>query len=211
MFSYNLAHHSITHAAVAQLDRVLRFERSGRGFESLQPHHIKVSYMTMDTVSVRDICLADASSVADIYNHYVLNTVVSFEEAAVSTEAMAIRFTETLDAKLPWLIAERNGVVTGFAYASQWKSRCAYRNSLETTIYLDSQTVGCGIGSRLYSNLLQRVRELGYHTVIGGIALPNPASMALHEKFGYKKIAHFEQVGFKHNRWVDVGYWQLVL
>jgi len=101
--------------------------------------------------------------------------------------------------------------VVGFAYASKWKGRCAYRNSLETTIYLDPSVTRRGIGSSLYNALIQHVRSAGFHTVIGGVALPNEASVALHEKHGYRKVAHFEQVGFKHNRWVDVAYWQLLL
>jgi L-amino acid N-acyltransferase YncA len=89
--------------------------------------------------------------------------------------------------------------------------RCAYRFSVESTIYLDPQRVGRGYGKALYEKLINAIRDLSMRTVLGGIALPNHSSIALHEKLGFRKIAHFEQVGFKQNRWVDVGYWQLLL
>ncbi|HET6588329.1 MAG TPA: GNAT family N-acetyltransferase, partial [Oleiagrimonas sp.] len=94
---------------------------------------------------------------------------------------------------------------------SRWKSRCAYRHSVETSIYLDPERTGQGIGRHLYVALLDAVRALGMHAVIGGVALPNAASVALHEHLGFHKVAHFEQVGYKQGRWIDVAYWQLVL
>ena len=165
----------------------------------------------MTDITIRPGVQSDANVIATIYNHYVLNTVVSFEEQAVSTDDMAARMREILEAGLPWLVAEADRAIVGFCYASKWKGRCAYRNSLETTIYVASDHVGKGAGSKLYTSLLATIRESRYHTVIGGIALPNPASVALHEKLGYRKVAHFEQVGFKHGSWVDVAYWQLML
>ncbi|HEV7431928.1 MAG TPA: GNAT family N-acetyltransferase, partial [Steroidobacteraceae bacterium] len=95
-------------------------------------------------------------------------------------------------------------------YASRWKGRCAYRYSVESTVYLEPLAVGQGLGTALYSALFARLQELGCHVVIGGIALPNAASVALHEKFGMRQVAHFAQVGNKFGRWVDVGYWQWV-
>ena len=151
----------------------------------------------------------DAGAIAAIYNHYVLHTSVSFEEQAVSESDMRGRMAEVQTA-LPWLVCENDGVVAGYAYASPWKSRCAYRNSVETSVYLDKEQLGKGLGTRLYEPLLQSLGERGFHTAIGGIALPNSGSVALHERFGFRKIAHFEEVGFKFGGWVDVGYWQLL-
>jgi phosphinothricin acetyltransferase len=112
---------------------------------------------------------------------------------------------------LPWLVAEQGGTVVGYAYASPWKGRCAYRFSVESTVYLDPVHADRGIGTRLYTALLDAIRALGMRTVIGGIALPNPRSIALHERLGFSKVAEFRQLGFKQARWVDVGYWQLLL
>jgi len=99
----------------------------------------------------------------------------------------------------------------GYCYASKWKGRCAYRYSVESTVYLSPDATGKGIGSKLYGTLLAELRQRQFHTVIGGIALPNPASVALHEKLGFEKVAQFRQVGNKFGRWIDVGYWQLLL
>lgn len=145
-----------------------------------------------------------------IYNHYVLETTITFEEAAVTPAEMASRIDETLRS-LPWLVWEDDADVHGFAYASKWKGRCAYRYSAEVTIYLDPKFTGRGIGSQLCEGLLANLRARKFHAAIGGIALPNTASIALHERLGFHKVAHFEQVGWKLDRWIDVGYWQILL
>ena len=160
---------------------------------------------------IRPASTADAPSIAAIYNYYVLNTSVTFEEEAVSTEEMARRIGDTLAAELPWLVwteAEKN---LGYAYASKWKSRCAYRYSVESTVYLDQTSTGRGLGAKLYSALIAELRNQTYHGVIGGVALLNAASVALHEKFGFQKVAHFKEVGWKFSQWIDVGYWELIL
>jgi phosphinothricin acetyltransferase len=124
---------------------------------------------------------------------------------------MAARIREVTAAGLPWVVAELNGRVVGYAYASQWKGRCAYRFSVESSVYVDAKHTGQGIGSELYDALLGRLRGGKTHVVIGGIALPNEGSVALHERFGFRKVAHFNEVGFKFERWIDVGYWQITL
>ena len=101
--------------------------------------------------------------------------------------------------------------MVGYAYATKWKERSAYRFSAEVSVYLSNQVQGRGLGASLYETLFSKLKEGGINTVIGGITLPNPASVALHEKMGMKKVAHFENVGFKFNQWQDVGYWQLSL
>ncbi len=159
---------------------------------------------------IRSATGKDASAIAAIYNHYIKNTVVSFEEQPISSEEMAGRI-ESVVPDFPWLILEEAGEVLGYAYASRWNGRCAYRYSAESSVYLDPGAVGRGAGTSLYERLLAELQRMGLHTVIGGIALPNPASVALHEKFGFKKVAHYEEVGFKYERWIDVGYWQLKL
>ena len=153
----------------------------------------------------------DGQAVARIYNHYIEHTVVTFETDTVESDAMASRIRESLDDGLPYFVAEVDGEVAGFAYASKWKGRCAYRYSVESTVYLDPAATGKGLGSRLYEKLIDAIREMGMHAVIGGISLPNDASVGLHEKLGFKKTGQFPEVGYKFERWVDVGYWQLIL
>lgn len=160
---------------------------------------------------IRPATIADAAAIASIYNHYVLQTTVTFEEEAVASEDMAQRITGTLAADLPWLVWEENNRVLGYAYASPWKSRCAYRYAVESTVYLDKTTIGRGIGTKLYSTLIASLKTQKLHCIIGGVALPNAASVALHEKFGFQKVAQFKEVGWKFNQWIDVGYWELIL
>jgi L-amino acid N-acyltransferase YncA len=163
------------------------------------------------TLSVRPATAFDGEALARIYNYYVLNTVITFEEETVSAATMATRVAEVQSASLPWLVAEVDGVVVGYTYASKWKVRSAYRYSVETTIYLEQGREGQGLGTRLYSELLRILREQGIHAAIGGAALPNEASVALHEKLGFERVATFRQVGFKFQQWVDVAYWQILL
>jgi phosphinothricin acetyltransferase len=153
----------------------------------------------------------NAAAIAAIYNHYVATTCITFETDAVSAIDMGERIAETRATNLPWLLAQANGQVLGYAYASKWKGRCAYRHSVESTVYLDAAKTGQGIGKPLYAALIDALRARAMHAVIGGIALPNDASIALHERMGFEKVAHFKQVGFKQERWIDVGYWQLLL
>lgn len=163
------------------------------------------------SVLIRTATAEDAVGIAPIYNHYIEATWVTFETEPVSVDDMAQRIRETLDLPLPWLIAEEGGKVAGYAYASKWKGRCAYRFSVESTIYLHPDATGRGLGVRLYSALIDAIKAVSMRSVIGGIALPNDASIRLHERLGFKKVGHFEKVGFKHEQWVDVGYWQLQL
>jgi phosphinothricin acetyltransferase len=135
---------------------------------------------------------------------------VTFEEAPVSSADFVGRILEVQSASLPWLVAEHDGSVVGYAYASKWKGRAAYRFSVELTIYLDPAHGGAGIGSALYKAIFTILEDHGVHAIIGGIALPNDASVALHEKFGFRKVAHFREVGFKFGRWIDVGYWERI-
>jgi L-amino acid N-acyltransferase YncA len=160
---------------------------------------------------IRQAIAADARDIAEIYNHYIRETVITFEEEPVSHADIADRIAEVALASLPWLVAEQNGTVEGYAYATKWKSRSAYRFSVETTVYLDPGSTSKGIGTQLYVMLLKHLKGLRLHAAIGGIALPNAASVALHEKLGFHKVAQFPEVGFKFGKWIDVGYWQMTL
>jgi L-amino acid N-acyltransferase YncA len=172
---------------------------------------VKIATMGSQIVKIRAVELSDADTLAEIYNHYVLGTVVTFEEDPISGGEMEQRIGAVRSATLPWLVAEKDGRAVGYASASPWKARSAYRFSVEVTVYVAQDSARNGIGSMLYGELLSILHRLGAHAVIGGIALPNDASVALHEKFGFKKVAHFQEVGSKFNQWIDVGYWERVL
>ena len=159
---------------------------------------------------IRNASENDVRQICDIYNYYVSDTIVTFEESKVSESEMKSRVKLTLE-KLPWIVYEIEGIIVGYAYASEWKSRCAYKHSLETTVYLRKGESGNGIGSKLYAELINRLKGKNFHALIGGISLPNDASIALHEKFGFKKIGQFKEVGHKFDAWIDVGYWELIL
>lgn len=156
-------------------------------------------------------CLpSDAAQLCEIYNYYVRETVVTFEEEPVAERNMEQRIREVSEG-LPWLVWEQGGSIVGYAYATPWKVRSAYRHSIESTVYLSPSFVGCGIGTRLYQALVTELRRRKVHCAVGGIALPNPASIALHEKLGFSEIGRFREIGWKFGRWIDVGYWQLML
>ncbi|MFC0167330.1 arsinothricin resistance N-acetyltransferase ArsN1 family B [Pseudoduganella danionis] len=160
---------------------------------------------------IRDAVADDAPAIVAIYNHYVLTTSISFEEQAVTAAEMQQRIADVQRGGLPWLVVEVDGVLAGYAYATKWRVRHAYRFSVESSVYLAPDTAGKGLGTALYQQLLARLTAGGYHLVIGGIAQPNPASVALHEKMGFEKVAQFREVGFKFGRWIDVGYWEKTL
>jgi phosphinothricin acetyltransferase len=159
---------------------------------------------------IRPASTADAPAISAIYNHYVTTTTISFEEQPVPVDEMARRIAD-VGAKLPWYVFERDGIVVGYAYATPWRVRSAYRFSAESSVYVAPGQARRGVGAQLYRTLLDDLRGRGLQVVIGGIAQPNPASVGLHEALGFRKVAHFERVGRKFDRWVDVGYWQLHL
>jgi len=157
-------------------------------------------------MNVRPCEEKDASTICDIYNHYIKNTVITFEENPISYAEMQNRIiTYTKD--YPWLVCENEGEIVGYAYVTKWKERAAYKHTLEVTVYIQKGFEGKGYGKALYSTLLETLNKLNCHVVLGCIALPNEASVGLHEYFGFKKVAHFSEVGRKFNQWIDVGYW----
>jgi phosphinothricin acetyltransferase len=160
------------------------------------------------------ICSAkqqDAQSLAGIYNYYIKNTAITFEEDCIDSNEMMKRMAKVADLNLPWLVFKKNNVILGYAYATPWKERSAYRFSVEATVYLSPSEHGRGIGTQLYQALFEELKLKPIHAIIGGITLPNPASIALHEKLGMRQVAHFHQVGKKFGQWLDTGYWQLTL
>jgi phosphinothricin acetyltransferase len=150
----------------------------------------------------------DPAAIAAIYAPYVRDTVITFEETPPDATAMAQPIAAVQQLSLPWLVAERDSAIEGYAYATRWKERSAYRFTVETTVYVASHAHRRGTGARLCAALLARLDALGIHAALGGIALPNPASVALHERLGFVHVGTLREVGFKLGRWVDVGYWE---
>jgi L-amino acid N-acyltransferase YncA len=159
---------------------------------------------------VRSANVADAQAICNIYNYYVTNTTISFEELEVKAPEMSRRIISVSET-FPWLVIENAGIVEGYAYATKWRERSAYRFSVEVSVYLSPLAIGRGCGASLYGALFEQLSKLGVHVLIAGIALPNEKSIKLHEKMGFVKVAHFSEVGFKNNQWVDVAYWQKIL
>jgi phosphinothricin acetyltransferase len=159
---------------------------------------------------IRHIETRDIPQICSIYNYYVENTNASFETAAVPVADMQKRVQEfTRD--YPWLVYVENAFAVGYCYASKWRPRPAYRYTVEVTIYLDRQHLGQGIGKQLYQELFAQLKVLGIHSLIATIALPNENSTKLHESLGFKQVAHFKDMGFKFEHWIDVGYWQCIV
>ncbi len=160
-------------------------------------------------MNIRKVELQDASQIADIYNYYILNTHHTFETEALSAEEMRERISE-MCGKHPYLVAEIDGEIQGYVYATQFKLRQAYQYSVEASIYVRNQQKQKGIGSELYKVFFEQLKETSVHAIIAGISLPNEASVVFHEKLGYEKVAHFKEVGYKLGRWVDVGFWEML-
>ena len=159
---------------------------------------------------IREVRPDDAAQIAGIYNRYILETTISFETQPLSAEDMRKRIEE-ISSYFPYFVAENNGKLTGYCYAHPWKERAAYCKTLETTIYLASEAKGRGLGTRLMTQLIKECRNRGYHTLIACITAENEESCQFHERLGFKKVSHFEQVGQKFGRWLDVADYELML
>jgi phosphinothricin acetyltransferase len=159
---------------------------------------------------IRKVTHKDTSQIREIYNYYILNSIVNFEEKPVSMDKMK-EIIETISSKFLWIVYEEDEKILGYAYASTWKARSGYLHTAETSVYLKQGEFKKGIGTMLYKELISQLKKLKFHVLIGGIALPNNASIALHKKQGFEKVAHFKEVGFKFNQWLDVEYWELRL
>jgi phosphinothricin acetyltransferase len=160
-----------------------------------------------DGPSIRPARPDDAAGILAIYAPIVRETAISFEEEPPSREAMA----ERIAASHAWLVADGGDGIAGYCYAGRFHPRAAYRWSTELSIYLAPDARGHGLGAQLLSELLDRLRDLGFVNAFAGTTLPNEGSMRLFERFGFEKIAHWSEVGFKLGEWHDVGWWQLRL
>ena len=159
---------------------------------------------------IRSVRTEDAAAIAAIYNHYVLETTISFEVAPLSTEEMRARMEQTAE-EYPYLVWESDGQVLGYACAHRWKERAAYAGTWEVTIYLHPQSCGLGIGSRLMQQLVADCRRAGCRSLIACITGENAASRAFHARHGFRQVSHFVCVGMKFGRLLDVVDYQLEL
>jgi L-amino acid N-acyltransferase YncA len=163
----------------------------------------------MDLI-IRNALDDDASAICAIYNRYVVSTTITFEQDVVPEAEMGERI-RSISAAYPWLVAQSDHELVGYAYATRWRNRAAYDHTVESTIYLSEDAHGKGMGAPLYRALLEALRARSVHAVVGCIALPNVQSVRFHEKCGFVKVGHFPEVGRKFERWIDVGFWQITL
>jgi L-amino acid N-acyltransferase YncA len=152
----------------------------------------------------------DATACAAIYAPSVIEGIASLEERAPGPAEMAARI-ETTSAAYPWLIAELEGEPAGYAYATEHRSRSAYRWSAETTVYVSPRHHRRGVGRALYEALFELLTAQGLYTACAGITLPNDASVGLHEAMGFELIGVYRAIGYKHGQWRSVGWWQAQL
>ncbi|ATE65107.1 GNAT family N-acetyltransferase [Rhizorhabdus dicambivorans] len=162
------------------------------------------------TLSVRSATVGDAGAIAGIYAHYVERSVVTFELTPPDAAEIAARIGHVLP-RYPFLVAEQEGRIAGYAYAGKLYERPAYRWAAETTVYVAPDRHRQGVGQTLYSVLIASLAAQGFQTAIGKITLPNLASVALHEAFGFVRCGILSRVGYKQGGWHDVGIYQLEL
>lgn len=162
-------------------------------------------------MEIRPASPADALQIAEIYNHYIATSHATFEINPIHANEMLRRMEDGRAADYPFLVCQEKGEIVGYAYGRQFRSRRAYKYSIEISVYIRPGHEEKSIGTLLYENLFSEIKSRDFHAVVAGISLPNDASVRLHEKFGFEKVAHFREVGRKFDRWIDVGYWQLNL
>ncbi len=158
-------------------------------------------------MKIRKVTLEDAETVGEIYNYYIQNTHHTFETEPLTVERTRRRIGKIID-KYPFLVAEQDGGIFGYAHAAPFKLRQAYEHSAEVSIYVKNDAKQRGIGSMLYEKLFEKLEDTDIHALVAGISLPNDGSIKFHEKLGFEKVAHFKEVGYKLGRWIDVGYWE---
>ena len=159
---------------------------------------------------IRPGTLADVPAITAIYDHYVVHTVATFDLEPHDPDERARTWFTAYDVSGPHrlLVAEDDGELVGYATSGRFRAKAAYDRTVETTVYLHPEHTGRGHGRRLYDALLAMLDEEGVHLCVAAIAQPNPGSVALHERVGFRPVGVLGEVGFKHGRWVDVQWWQ---
>jgi len=161
-------------------------------------------------VRVRSARAEDFPAIVDIYNWAIAHTVATFKTQPETIEQVRAAW-ERHGATYPWFVAELDGAVVGFTFASPFSNRCGLAGTAELTVYVHPEHTGRAVGKALYATVVSVLEAQGFKTLVGVIALPNPASVRLHEALGFVKVGQLRRVGWKHGCWHDIGYWQLVL
>jgi phosphinothricin acetyltransferase len=159
---------------------------------------------------IRDFLDRDVAPAATLTNHYIQNTAVHFGYQPYTQDEFRGIWSEGRKT-YPWLAAEIDGRFAGYAKGSRWRERDAYAKTIEFGLYVELDFHRRGVGKALYTQLIARSRQAGFHVAVGGITMPNDASVRLHESMGFTKVGVFRQVGRKFDQWHDTGWWQLVL
>lgn len=162
----------------------------------------------MSKAVIRLAAERDAGEISAIYAPVVRDTIISFETEVPSVDEMRRRIESTLE-RFPWLVFEREERVTGYAYAGAHRSRAAYQWCVDVSAYVCEDERRKGVGRALYTSLISVLSLQGYYNAYAGIALPNPASVGLHESVGFRSVGVYEKIGYKLGAWHDVGWWQL--
>jgi phosphinothricin acetyltransferase len=161
-------------------------------------------------LNIRDASGDDAAAIAGIYNYYIRTSHATFELETIDVGELRSRIADTVEKGLPFIAATLAGSVVGYAYGRPFRPRPGYRFAVEIAVYVDLGNQSRGVATALYDVLIPRLFDLGAHSLIATIALPNDASVRLHERYGFVKSGELREAGRKFDRWVDVGYWQLV-
>jgi len=160
----------------------------------------------MPDVAIRPAVLRDLPAITDIYNHYIVNTTITFDLAPFEPGDRRAWFD---DHRLLVAVDEAgSGAVLGYASTSRWRPKAAYETTVESSVYCRADAVGRGIGTRLYEALFESIKDEDVHRIVAGVSLPNPASVALHERLGFQRVGVFERVGRKFGRYWDVAWFQ---
>lgn len=161
----------------------------------------------MPELRVRPAIRDDLPRLTEIYNHYVVNTPITFDIETYTVERRESWFSQFAErGRYRLMVAEENGLVLGYAGSTRFRPKAAYDTTVETTIYCAQETTGKGVGSLLYGALFEALKDEDVHRIVGGYTLPNPASAGLHRRFGFKPIGIFTQVGRKFGRYWDVSW-----
>lgn len=166
--------------------------------------------MNDDLILIRPATLSDAPALLGLYAPYVTETAITFEYTIPTLTEFEQRMAHVME-RYPYLAAEQNGQILGYAYASSFRPRAAYDWSVETSIYLDRAQRGKGVGTRLYHTLEEQLKKQHILNVYACIAYPNPESIGFHQQLGYKTIGHFTQCGYKNGIWYDMIWMEKML
>ncbi|MDR0835540.1 MAG: GNAT family N-acetyltransferase [Tannerella sp.] len=158
---------------------------------------------------IRKATVDDAAMIAKIYNYYVENTTITFELEPVATHEMRGRIAD-ISANYPYIVYEEDGKIVGYCYANLWKKKRAYHSTVESTVYIESSYQQKGIGKKLMTRLIEELKNMQTHAIIACITIPNEKSVSLHEKLGFKQVSEFKEVGYKFDKWLDVGDWEMI-